>query len=260
MIIKKKNANIVKKQTTLNNKELEFENKIMPTQSVDAFSELETTKIVSNEEVSDIEIDDLDLTLKNIKFEQREERREGSRRRGYRRTQDRNIISRAQNEAIAIKEAAKQDGYDVGIKQAQEDLTALKDTIIDFLAYKDEVYEKVSACIMDIALEIAKKIIKKEVETDENTIMEIVNSVLEEVGDSENQITLKVRPNDVGIVKDKIPEIITEKGISAKISIIPSEDIEDGGVLVVTSNGIIDATIATQFKILEQALNNKEEN
>ena len=51
--------------------------------------------------------DDLDLTLDNIKFEQREERREGTRRRGYRRTQDRNIVSRAQQDAESIKEVAK---------------------------------------------------------------------------------------------------------------------------------------------------------
>ena len=46
------------------------------------------------------EIDLFDI--ENIDFEQRQERRRGSRRRGYRRIDDRNLVSRAQEEAEAI--------------------------------------------------------------------------------------------------------------------------------------------------------------
>ena len=42
--------------------------------------------------------------LDNIDFSQRQERRRGDRRRGYRRIDDRNLISRAQEEADTIKE------------------------------------------------------------------------------------------------------------------------------------------------------------
>ena len=45
------------------------------------------------------------FNLDNIDFSQRQERRRGDRRRGYRRIDDRNLISRAQEEAEMIKEA-----------------------------------------------------------------------------------------------------------------------------------------------------------
>ncbi len=204
-------------------------------------------------------IDDLDLSLDNIKFEPREERREGTRRRGYRRTQDRNIISRAQKDAISIKETAKQTGYKEGIEEAKKDLEELKSNFAEFFNYKEEVFTKVSECIMDIAVEMAKKIIKKEIETDKEYIIPMIKSVLEEVNKTENKITLKVMPKDVEIVKDKISDIFSGNYFEAKISVVPDNDIKDGGVIVETSNGLIDAEIETQLIIIENALKKREE-
>jgi len=204
-------------------------------------------------------IDDLDLSLDNIKFEPREERREGTRRRGYRRTQDRNIISRAQKDAISIKETAKQTGYKEGIEEAKKDLDELRSNFAEFFNYKEEVFTKVSECIMDIAVEMAKKIIKKEIETDKEYIIPMIKSVLEEVNKTENKITLKVMPKDVEIVKDKISDIFSGNYFEAKISVVPDNDIKDGGVIVETSNGLIDAEIETQLIIIENALKKQEE-
>lgn len=203
--------------------------------------------------------EDLDLTLENIKFEQREERREGTRRRGYRRTQDRNIVSRAQQDAETIKEVAKKDGYQEGINLAQKDLDNLKEKFAEFFNYKEEVYAKVSECIMDISIEIARKIINKEVEADKEYIIPIIKGAVEEVNKTENKITLKVMPKDVEIVRDKITDIFSGNYFEAKISVIPDNEIKDGGVVVETSNGLIDASIETQLAIIEKALKKQEE-
>ena len=55
-----------------------------------------------------VDEDKIDLfNLDNIDFKQRQERRRGDRRRGFRRIDDRNLISRAREEAQAIKEVAE---------------------------------------------------------------------------------------------------------------------------------------------------------
>ncbi len=204
-------------------------------------------------------VNNLDLTLENITFEQRAERRDGSRRRGYRRTQDRNIISRAQEEAKTIKDAAKQEGYEDGIAKATADLTEIKGKLSEFFKYKDEIFNEVAGCIYEIAVETAKKIIKKEIENDKDVTIEIIKGALEEVNKTENRITLKVMPQDVEIVRDKVPPMFKNEFTEAKISVIPDQTIKDGGVIVETSNGIIDATVETQISIIEKALSNKEE-
>ena len=112
---------------------------------------------------------------------------------------------------------------------------------------------------MDVAVEIEKKIINKTVETDKEYIIPMIKGVVEEINKTENKIVLKVMPKDVEIVKDKVLEIFKDNGFEATISVIPDKEIKDGGVIVETSNGIIDASIETQIKIIEQVFKKKEE-
>lgn len=226
--------------------------------SQDKENKVENEEIVVDETPPKPKNFDLDVTLENLTFEQRAERRDGSRRRGYRRTQDRNIISRAQDEAISIKEAAKQEGYKEGIEKAEEDLKQVREKFVEFFNTKEVVFDKFSSCIYDIAVEMAKRIIKKELETDKEATLTIIKAALEEVNKTENKITLKVKPQDVEIVRDKIPEYFKENYIEAKVSVIPDSSIKEGGVIVETTNGIIDATIETQVSIMEKALSNKD--
>ena len=203
--------------------------------------------------------DIFNLDIENIQFEQREERREGVRRRGYRRTQDRNIINRAQQDAISIKEAAKKDGYIEGVETAKQDLQTLKDNFAEFFNYKNEVYDKVSECIMEVATKIASKILNKEVETDREYIIPVIKGVLEEINKTENRITLKVMPKDVEILRENVNDIFSGNYFEAKVVVVPDNEIKNGGVKVETSNGIIDATIETQLAIIEKALKKQKE-
>ena len=258
MIIKKKYTNVkklIEEPDLIEEPNLEVED-IAPVVEKTVEDVIEE---VVQEETPPKNNDDFDLTLENIKFEPREERREGSRRRGYRRTQDRNIVSRAQAEAVTIKEAAKQEGYQEGINQVLKDIEDLRGKIEEFYNYKEEVYSKVSDCIMDIAVEIAKKILNKEVEQDREATLSIIKAAVEEVNKTENKITLKVMPKDVEIVRDKIPEIFEGNYFEAKITVIPDSTIKEGGVIIETSNGLIDASIETQMAIIEKALSTKED-
>ena len=66
-------------------------------------------------------------------------------------------------------------------------------------------------------------------------------------------------PKDVELVKDKIPEIFSDGTFEAKISVISDPTIKVGGVIVETSNGLIDASLETQLGIIEKALNTKKD-
>lgn len=194
------------------------------------------------------------ISIDNIKFEQRQERRQGNRRRGYRRIDDRNLISRAQEEAISIKEIAAKEGHKMGIEAAKEDIIALKTAIEEFFTYKDAVYKEVSSGILDISIEIAKKIINTELETNEQVLLNIINNVLVNNTKGENRVIVKVMPDDVNRVKDNIPELLSNTQFEAKIIVIADDSIKLGGAIVETNNGIIDATIETQLEIIEEAL------
>lgn len=198
------------------------------------------------------EIDLFDI--ENIDFEQRQERRRGSRRRGYRRIDDRNLVSRAQEEADTIKKSAFEEGYRKGLEQAEADLQAFRNDISSFMNATQNVFEYIAPDILEISIDIAKKVIKKEVETDPQVLINTIVDVLKTVSKNEPKINIRVRPQAVQFIKDTIPNITYQFGIDAKINIVADPSIEEGGCVFQTNNGIVDASIDTQLEIIKKAL------
>lgn len=201
---------------------------------------------VKPKEEEEFNFDDLD-------FSQRAERRRGNRRRGYRRIDDRNLVSRAQAEAMSIKEESIKDGYSEGVKQAQADISDFRHELKKFMGLKDKVVEEISHDVLEIALDIASKIIKKEIEKDYTSLILVIQDVLSKVARTESKITIKVSPEDVGYIKDNIDGILSNLDIDAKMLVKADKRIELGGVIVETSNGIVDATFETQLEVIKEA-------
>ena len=195
-----------------------------------------------------------DFDFSNMNFEERAERRKGNRRRGYRRIDDRNLVSRAQEEAMYIKDNAAREGYQEGLRAAQEEVAVIKESISEFFQYKDKVLAEVSKDVMDIALEIAQKIIKKESDTDKSILLNLIVDIFNNNINKENKITLKVGSDDIEFLKQNAQEIVNLTQTDAKINIIHDPNILGGGVIVETTNGIVDASFKTQFELLKEAL------
>lgn len=204
----------------------------------------------AQQEDKDIDLFDLD----NIDFKQRQERRRGDRRRGFRRIDDRNLISRAKEEANSIREAAAKEGYQEGIQAAKEDIQKVRESLESFLNAKQEVYEAIAPDVLEISLDIAKKIIKKEMHEDQTILLDNIKDILKGLSKEETKIMLKVNPSQVAILKQEIPEMLNIAGLEAKVTIVPDENTMEGGCLLTTSNGVIDATIETQLEIISEAL------
>ncbi len=210
---------------------------------------------VKKEPEIEVEEEKIDLfNLDNIDFKQRQERRRGDRRRGFRRIDDRNLISRAREEAQSIKEAAAKEGYQEGLLQAKADIDDVKNAISAYMSAKQEVFDAVAPNILEISLDIAKKIIKKEIQQDSSIILDNILQILKGLSKEETKITLKVNPIQVSMLKSEIPELMNTAGLEAKVLIVPDETVMEGGCMVTTTNGVIDATIETQLSVISEAL------
>lgn len=192
--------------------------------------------------------------IDNLDFSQRVERRTGTRRRGYRRIDDRKLVSRAKDEADNIKRTAFDEGYKAGIDKANEDIKYFREQLKTFLTANKEVFEYIAPDILEISVDIAKKIIKKEVATDPQIVMNIILDVLKTVSKSEPKILIKVNPTEVQFVKDNMPNALYELGVEAKVSVVGDESLQAGGCKFETSNGIVDASIDAQTEIIKKAL------
>ena len=210
----------------------------------------DSEQVEFSEEEKEIDLFNLD----NIDFKQRQERRRGDRRRGFRRIDDRNLISRAKEEANSIRENAAKEGYQAGLEAAKEDIISLKEGIEAFYGAKQAVLDSIAPDVLEISLEIAKKIIKKEAIEDKDIILNNIKDILCDLSKEETKITLKVNPAQVALLKQEVPEMVSVSGLEAKVLIIPDENTMEGGCLLTTTNGVIDATIETQLEIISEAL------
>ena len=251
---------IKKKKQKFNIKEVEAQTQIKSVNN--KIEAVEQQPVLNNQQsnvmkepavkVQEPEIDLFDI--ENIDFTQRQERRRGSRRRGYRRIDDRNLVSRAQEESENIKKSAFEEGYRLGLAKASSDMEEFRNQLEGFMSARKDVFEYIAPDILEISVDIAKKIIKKELESDPQVILNTIVEVLRTISKSEPKITIRVRPQSVQFIKDTIPNITYQYGIDSKINIVADPSIEDGGCVFQTNNGIVDASIDTQIEIIKKAL------
>ena len=140
--------------------------------------------------------------------------------------------------------------YDFGF---EGELILVNDYPKFFYAPK-EVFEYIAPDILEISIDIAKKIIKKEVESDPQVLIETIMDVLKTVSKNEPKINIRVKPQAAAFIKDTLPTETYRYGIDANINIISDPSVEDGGCIFQTNNGIVDASVDTQLEIIKKAL------
>ena len=253
---------IIKKNKQKNNKIEEKEVLISEENKDTDISTPDLNNSVNNEPTTQTSTDTIEeeedynelFNIEEIDFTERQERRRGTRRRGYRRIDDRNLISRAMEESENIKKSAFEEGYREGLESARNDVERFKGEFIKFMSARKDVFEYIAPDILEISVDIAKKIIKKELNTDPQVLINTIIDVLRNVAKNEAKVTIKVNPQSVQFIKDTIPNITYEYGIEAKINILADPSIENGGCIFQTNNGIVDASIDTQLEIIKKAL------
>lgn len=213
---------------------------------------VETPEEIAQRE--ELEVFDID----NIDFTQRSERRTGNRRRGYRRIDDRNLVSRAQEEAVQIKQNAYQEGYNLGLQQAASEIESFKNVLSAFMGAEDRVFNEIAPNIMELSMNIAQKVIKHEATIDIKVVEDTVMDALRLLSKNEPKVVLRVSPVQLQYLKDSLPDKIHSMGMETKLSILSDETVTEGGCIIQTNNGMIDATVEAQLGIVQMALRSIE--
>lgn len=193
-----------------------------------------------------------DLDIDNI-AQERFERRRGDRRRGYRRVDDRNLISRAEEEAKILKENAQREGFNQGIMIAKEQLMSFRNATEEFMHAKEASIGIIQEDLADLALKIAGKIIKREASVDKTIVLSIISDVMKEIGKDEKHIIIKVHPDEADEVRMNLPNLFPSLQSEVRMLIEADETVELGSCIVETKNGLVDARFSTQLDILQNA-------
>ena len=107
---------------------------------------------------------------------------------------------------------------------------------------------------MEISINVAQKIIKKEVELSSDILKNVALAAFEEINSDAERVTIKVNSDEVEFAKASLPEEIKAKGFSAKVNVIAEDIIEKGSCIVIVNNGgVVDANFKTQLAVLQNA-------
>jgi len=155
-----------------------------------------------------------------------------------------------QEELEREKEEAFEKGKVEGIKETSETFQNenddLKSQLIRSITLLDEKtsqinnnFEHIEEDLVESALLIAKKVIKKEIETNSANVAKSIASALIETIKSVTNLTLKVNPNDFKEISEHF------NGDSIKIE--EDEAISRGGVIILSDTTNIDGSISTRL-------------
>lgn len=149
-------------------------------------------------------------------------------------------------------------GYDKGVKDGEKEIELkikhLEGIIKELEGYKGKKVNELLPMIIDLSLEIAKKVIHKEVEMDKNIVMYVARDAIKKVEEREESIVIKVNPLDYEVIVANINLLKEQSGLK-NISVEPQSTISPGGCYIETQTGEIDSRIEEQMKEIHDVIN-----
>jgi type III secretion protein L len=147
-----------------------------------------------------------------------------------------------------IKESAQVDGYEEGLKSWLEHIAKLEEEII-------KVRKEFEKILIPIAIKAAKKIVGREIELSETTIVDIVSNALKPVV-SHKKIIVYVNQKDFDILEKNKPKLKELFELLESFVLRTRADISLGSCVIETEGGIINAQLENQWRTLEKAFDN----
>lgn len=192
-------------------------------------------------------------TIQTGEAPERRTQQRHDRRNNYRRVEDKQLVSKAHEEANAIREKAYEDGFQEGLNNAKAELNSLYERLGVILAGRDEALLSVSDDIAGLAVEVASRIIKTEVSCDDTLVMSLVHDTIRKAGQNAKSVLIKLHTTDVKTVQDILKDEPLP-GIKAEVVVISDPAVDKGSCIIETNSGLIDASFTTQLRILHKLL------
>lgn len=167
------------------------------------------------------------------------------------------IISKASVEVEHLKEAAHEEakyiGYEDGVAQAQAEYEALLHQAQQIkeqagVEYK-QILDSIESDAINTILDIAKKVISKELQCKENVLL-LVREAFDKCA-KDHKAVLKLSEEDYDYVNENKQQLMAMLGRSEEVELKKDLSLDVGGCVIDTPFGSIDASADTKFEKIE---------
>lgn len=156
------------------------------------------------------------------------------------------------------EKTAREEGFREGEMKAKlnlnEELEKEKEKIAKSIAVLDSVIENIKSQVVKlenelstIALDIAKEVIIKEIDTNSAKIASLISKELLQSMSANLNIIIKVNPLDCEILTNDLKD-------KENITIKPDDAVSRGGVIIISEDGNLDGNIMSRYNLLKQSV------
>jgi flagellar assembly protein FliH len=168
-------------------------------------------------------------------------------------------------ELAAVEEAARLRGYAAGFEEgraagiaAAEE--ALSHSAQHLAALVNNIHENHASFfrsaerqVVDLALQIAAKVVEREVENMPDMAINVIRAALEEM-DARTAVRVRVNPADEELLRRRWSQVVPPSIGADRIELQQDERVQSGGAVIETTHGQVDAQLESKLAQLGNAL------
>ncbi|MEN6521593.1 MAG: FliH/SctL family protein [Armatimonadota bacterium] len=167
------------------------------------------------------------------------------------------LVEEANAEAELIRDTAYQEGYEAGMCQLNSEREAIVEQIHQIeAAAADEIecfWVKIEPELLRLSVEIASKIVRHNIEETDGFVLTTVKEGIRQLRDRQD-LKVRVNPKDYTLMREEKDEVLSSCDGIRNLEIIDDRRVGEGGCIIESCNGDLDARIETQLSEAERAL------
>lgn len=149
----------------------------------------------------------------------------------------------------------KNEGQHMALQEYQSLLDSAKEVLEQTFLDKDQILEESEAFLITLSVEISQKIMGQALELQPELALTMVKETLGRIKERES-VSIHVHPRDYGLVQAQRQQLLSLVHEQAEVKVYPDHTIGQGGCIVRTSQGSLDARIDTQLTEIRNHLMN----
>jgi flagellar assembly protein FliH len=171
-----------------------------------------------------------------------------------------------QHASVSMAEVSsrEQAAYQRGLREAEErfkeqlealsgqSARVLEKSLAEFDQLQRRIFYDAEKQVAKLALEIAKKIVRREVRIDEQIVMAMIKVAMSYVSDG-RKIKVRVNPADLKVIHTQFTRSADLESTSSPPEWVADPAIERGGFVIESDVGMVDGRLGQQFQEIEKS-------
>jgi flagellar assembly protein FliH len=146
-----------------------------------------------------------------------------------------------------------QDGAELAEQQYKEQLLKAASVLEQAYQEKAHIVQEAEPFVIELTTEIAKKVLQQELKSHPEALIHLIKQTLDSVYET-SSLSIGVAPEDFTFVQKQREQLMAVDNGQIEVKVFPDYSIEQGGCIIRTSSGSIDARIDVQLSEIKKVL------